>query len=802
MSSISIARSAKLLLVVGLSLRFCAVGVVSSFAKDGPQLLEAQRSILRRSLWTATTYLSGGFLEGMAVDAGGNVWAPNSDGFIIKLNSTGTIMGNFSVEGTPHGIAIDSIGNAWVVSSIFNAGHTQVIGGKLSKLNSSGTVLGLFTTGRGPTHVVIDQSQNDVWVTNSNDVTVMKFSSAGSLLGNYTVGQGPSGLAIDSNGDLWVAVKSLNMAVKLNGTTGASIVSVNIGATPWGVATDSIDNVWITCYNGNDVWKLSSAGIFLGNFSVGDYPNAIIFDSSSGNMFVENDDSVIELNSAGTTLNSFSVNVDISMALALDSSENLWVAGYFDFWVTNLNLLATWSPSSSPIFSPTRRPTTVSPTHSPSYGSPSKSPTLKPTMPTPSPSVAPVIAQPSYSPSRTPTMSPTWTLNSDDQYYFDVLRVALGSENWVDCNHGLIACDVCANPTADHHVICSVVQLRRRNLLSAGNDDDDGRELSGEAELRITSIALRNIGAVGIVPLSTLNDLDALQTLALSSDAGNAHANVLSLPSGSSCLYLNLCSTNSSACALDASTPQCGNQPTSPPTSPPTASLTGAIAGGTVGGAIAALLALSLAFVARRRIRYRHHYGAFLSHYKDEARYDVRIAKDRLEAALGLPVFLDSDDLGSVSDLVDRIKALKGYGALVLFLTPNVYSRPYVLCEVYAAILANVPIVTVEVMGRGFDYNREAEFLKHIDELLEVRTPGATQVLEHAFDHVDVVDLAYKLSSVLPNIVAKKFYPEADNKSLQGNFESIAHAVRNAKVRFPGIDKELWLERRKKEGMF
>ena len=98
--------------------------------------------------------------------------------------------------------------------------------------------------------------------------------------------------------------------------------------------------------------------------------------------------------------------------------------------------------------------------------------------------------------------------------------------------------------------------------------------------------------------------------------------------------------------------------------------------------------------------------------------------------------------------------------------------------------------------------NREAEFLKHIDELLEVRTPGATQVLEHAFDHVDVVDLAYKLSSVLPNIVAKKFYPEADNKSLQGNFESIAHAVRNAKVRFPGIDKELWLERRKKEGLF
>jgi len=277
------------------------------------------------------------------------------------------------------------------------------------------------------------------------------------------------------------------------------------------------------------------------------------------------------------------------------------------------------------------------------------------------------------------------------------------------------------------------------------------------------------------------------------------NANSLSLSAGQTCLSLNLCSANSSACSFDASTPVCDSNGLLDGGSGP--SSTTATIGGAVGGCLGALLFFAVAFVARRRIRYRNHYGAFLSHYKAEAKTEVRIAKDRLETALGLPVFLDTDNLTSLSVLMETVKTLKGYGALVLFLTPEVYTRPYVLCELYTAVCASVPIVTVEVVGKGFDYKHEAEFLKYLDKQLDVRNPGATSVLLETYPNLDMIDVAYQLSNVLPLIIAKKFTPDGDSLSLQGTFASIAQAIKTAKVMHPPISKDLWLATREQEAM-
>ena len=112
-------------------------------------------------------------------------------------------------------------------------------------------------------------------------------------------------------------------------------------------------------------------------------------------------------------------------------------------------------------------------------------------------------------------------------------------------------------------------------------------------------------------------------------------------------------------------------------------------------------------------------------------------------------------------------------------------------CAIYTAICADVAIVIVEVVGKGFDYKREADFLKNLDKKLEVCNPGATSVLRETYPDLGMVEMAHQLSTVLPLTIAKKFFPDADAMSLQGTFASIAQAVKTAKVTRPPIAKRL-----------
>ena len=57
-------------------------------------------------------------------------------------------------------------------------------------------------------------------------------------------------------------------------------------------------------------------------------------------------------------------------------------------------------------------------------------------------------------------------------------------------------------------------------------------------------------------------------------------------------------------------------------------------------------------------------------------------------------VFLDSDDL---KDLRELLVAVRESDCLLLFQSSGVLTRPWCLLEIYHAVLAHVPIITINV---------------------------------------------------------------------------------------------------------
>jgi hypothetical protein len=77
------------------------------------------------------------------------------------------------------------------------------------------------------------------------------------------------------------------------------------------------------------------------------------------------------------------------------------------------------------------------------------------------------------------------------------------------------------------------------------------------------------------------------------------------------------------------------------------------------------------------------------------------------------------------------------------------------LLEIWTAITHNVPIVAVNIRGgHPYDYEDAASFLMELDTLLNERNSGAMDLLVDR--GVEPFDIAFKLSSVLPNIISSE----------------------------------------------
>jgi streptogramin lyase len=319
--------------------------------------------------FTVALFVSGGGIQlpqGIAVDASGNIWTANvfsqnvskfsslgvplspSTGFILEIRDT--------VH--PISIAIDSLGNAWVVAG-------GEFGNVIFKLSPTGTLLspastsssqGGFTGGGldEPTAIAIDGADN-VWVANSlgfgfDSGSVTEFSNSGTPLSpadGFTGGGMNSGasIAIDNSGNVWIGNGSCCGVAEFSnsGTPISPVVPTGGGFTngavldAYGVAIDSLGDVWTANYPysvseySNSGAPISPSGGYPLTQSVREWPYAIAIDGA-GNVWVADysANSIVELAPSGSLLSSAVGYTNQYIAyptdVAVDGSGNVWVA--------------------------------------------------------------------------------------------------------------------------------------------------------------------------------------------------------------------------------------------------------------------------------------------------------------------------------------------------------------------------------------------------------------------------------------------------------------------------------------------
>ncbi len=270
--------------------------------------------------------------------------------YVSQFGTFGTSNGQFN---SPHGIAIDSSGNIFVVD------HKN---SRIQKFSSAGTYIsqfGSYGTGNGqfnwPVAVAIDRSGN-IWVTDYNNHRIQKFSSSGTYIsqfGSYGTGNGqlnlPSGIVFDSSGNIYVTEFANHRVQKFdsNGTYLSQFGSYARTGNgkfylPLGIAIDSSGNIWVADHGNSRIQKFDSNGTYLsqiGTLGSGNgqfnYSVFIAIDSS-GNIWVtdKNNHRVQKFDSAGNYLSQFGTlgtgngQFNVSSGIAFDSLGNIFVSDF------------------------------------------------------------------------------------------------------------------------------------------------------------------------------------------------------------------------------------------------------------------------------------------------------------------------------------------------------------------------------------------------------------------------------------------------------------------------------------------
>ena len=173
-------------------------------------------------------------VQGIAVDQSNNVWMASygNNAVVLYPNQTTTPVSYADTNTEPFGMAVSNDGYAWVTYTGSDA---------VSKLRySNGVITKLFTvalpSGSNPKGVAVD-SLGNAWVAAGATSTVYAINASGTIVGTYT-GQGingPWGVSLDAKGNVWVAnfggaLPSLRYSVvQLCGATGNCPSGVTMG---------------------------------------------------------------------------------------------------------------------------------------------------------------------------------------------------------------------------------------------------------------------------------------------------------------------------------------------------------------------------------------------------------------------------------------------------------------------------------------------------------------------------------------------------------------------------------------------
>ena len=99
--------------------------------------------------------------------------------------------------------------------------------------------------------------------------------------------------------------------------------------------------------------------------------------------------------------------------------------------------------------------------------------------------------------------------------------------------------------------------------------------------------------------------------------------------------------------------------------------------------------------------------------------------------------------------------------------------------ECYTAIREGIPIVALNCEGKDYDFAASSDLLTHLDSALEQVNPGAAEMLAHKAS-VDMVDMAFHLSTVIPSIISIQFNSSASSNIIAASFFDVVDAMVSA----------------------
>ena len=311
------------------------------------------------------TYSGFNQVQGMSIDATGNVYAANSLGAnIVELSPNGTPLNTLTSPTLyrPQQVAIDLNGNIWV-GSRQNVNATPATAASLVEFSSNGTLLSGpngFTGGGilGPRGAAIDKTGN-VWIAGNAEIS--EFTNAGVPLSGTAGFTNPAlltynfELTFDTNGNAWVPTTDAASASGLieftptttGGTAGGTFKSLATTTTnyPLSVAIDASNDVWVGNQYGGSTTFGAGAGSLLEYTNAGvelsptlGYQNGgilqpeVVAIDGLGNVYTAQSQ-VGVLSSTGAAITPAtgyqSVNQagDCCIAAAIDLSGNYWTGG-------------------------------------------------------------------------------------------------------------------------------------------------------------------------------------------------------------------------------------------------------------------------------------------------------------------------------------------------------------------------------------------------------------------------------------------------------------------------------------------
>jgi len=178
------------------------------------------------------------------IQVGTLAWILNKTGALSEINGSGTtVVSPVGISGTTStagGLAIDSTGNLWSVTSANNTLNYITYSGTNPATHSGGGL-------NAPASLAID-GNNYIWIANNGNASVSVFNNSGTaqtgtsgygISGTTAIGANPTSIAIDNSGGVWITSKTANTVTHLVGaatpiTTPLSTATTNntLGTKP------------------------------------------------------------------------------------------------------------------------------------------------------------------------------------------------------------------------------------------------------------------------------------------------------------------------------------------------------------------------------------------------------------------------------------------------------------------------------------------------------------------------------------------------------------------------------------------